>query len=205
MNYIQIEDVKINLTDEQVKQLKEGLSIREDTRLSEIAVGDTFQIGEYEFIVLEQLGDTTAVILKDLLIEKSEFSKTDNNYKDTLVDCICSEFEMRLSDIIGDTNIIEHTVDLTADDGLKCYGSIRRRVSLLTAEQYRKYVYILDKYKIDKWWWLATAHSTSKHTNEYWVKCVSPDGNIYDDNYFNSNGVRPFLNFVSSIFVSCEE
>ena len=202
MNYIEIEGVKIKLTAKQVKKLKEELKICNAKRLSEIAVGDTFTLGDYEFIVLEQSGDTTAVILKDLIKEEMKFSDSDNKYTDSLVDIECSKFEKKLANIIGNENIVEHTVDLTADDGLKCYGSIKRKMSLLTAEQYRKYVDILDKHKINKWWWLTTAHSTNKHDNSSWVKCVSPDGNIGNNNYNYNSGVRPFCILKSNIFVS---
>ena len=205
MNYIEIEGVKIKLTAKQVKKLKEELKICNAKRLSEIAVGDTFTLGDYEFIVLEQSGDTTAVILKELLKNGEKFSESDNKYYGSNVDNICNEFAMEMKEIVGKENLVEHTVDLTADDGLKCYGSIKRLMSLLTAEQYRKYVDILDKHKIDKWWWLATAHSTNKHDNSSWVKCVSPDGNLDYYSYYDSVGVRPFLKFVSSIFVSYEE
>ena len=202
MNYIEIEGVKIELTAKQVKKLKEELKICNAKRLSEIAVGDTFTLGDYEFIVLEQSGDTTAVILKELFKNGEKFSESDNKYYGSNVDNICNEFAMEMKEIVGKENLVEHTVDLTADDGLKCYGSIKRKMSLLTAEQYRKYVYIMDKHKIDKWWWLATAHSTSKHDNSSWVKCVSPDGFMDDFIYYDINGVRPFCILKSNIFVS---
>ena len=103
---------------------------------------------------------------------------------------------------MGAENLIGHTVDLTADDGLKCYGSVTRKMSLLTAEQYRKYVYLIDEHKLDKWWWLATAWSTPKHDDTSWIKCVSPRGNIYYGIYDRNSGVRPFCILKSNIFVS---
>jgi hypothetical protein len=39
-------------------------------------------------------------------------------------------------------------------------------------------VEILDKFKPDRWWWLATAHSTERHGNSSWAKCVSPSGGV---------------------------
>ena len=202
MNYIEIEGVKIELTAKQVKKLKEELKIYNVKRLSEIAVGDTFTLGDYEFIVLEQSGDTTAVILKELFKNGEKFSESDNKYYGSNVDNICNEFAMEMKEIVGKENLVEHTVDLTADDGLKCYGSIKRKMSLLTAEQYRKYVDILDKHKINKWWWLTTAHSTNKHDNSSWVKCVSPVGIICDGCCDGDRGVRPFCILKSNIFVS---
>ena len=203
MNYIEIEGVKIELTAKQVKKLKEELKICNAKRLSEIAVGDTFTLGDYEFIVLEQSGDTTAVILKELLKNGEKFSESDNKYYGSNVDNICNEFAMEMKEIVGNENLVEHTVDLTADDGLKCYGNAKRCMSLITAGQYRKYVYILEKHNTKKWWWLATPFSTPKHNDTIWVKCVSPDGNIdFNFSYINFIGVRPFCILKSNIFVS---
>ena len=100
-------------------------------------------------------------------------------------------------------NVCTVEVDLTSDDGLKDYGKVERRAASLTAEQYRKYVAVLDRHKPDAWWWLATPHSTATHGNEDWVKCVSPSGGIHYGHYFYGfNGVRPFCILKSSIFVS---
>lgn len=198
--YIKINNKEIPLTNEQVKEIQQSFGIT-NTKLADITVGETFKIGEHEFIVLEHSKETTAVILKDLLFERNEFGKT-NNYKSSYVDKVCNEFANTISNIIGSENLIEHTVDLIADDGLKEYGTIKRRMSLLTANLYRRYVEILDNHKIGQWWWLATAYSTQKHENANWVKCVSPCGDIGSSRYDSNDGVRPFCILNSNIFVS---
>lgn len=199
-NYIKINNQKIALTDEQVKEIQQSFGI-EQIKLANVAVGEIVKIGKYEFIVLEHSKDTTAVILKDLLFESKEFGK-DNNYKASYVDNLCGDFADEISEIIGKDNLIEHTVDLTSDDGLKDYGKIKRSMSLLTTDLYRRYVEILDKYKVKKWWWLATAFSTPKHDPDNSVKCVSPSGCINGSSYNGSGGVRPFCILNSNIFVS---
>lgn len=199
-NYIKINNQKIALTDEQVKEIQQSFGI-EQIKLADIPVGETFKVGKYEFIVLEHSNDTTAVILKDLLFESKEFGK-DNNYKASYVDELCGDFADEISEIIGKGNLIEHTVDLTSDDGLKDYGKIKRFMSLLTTDLYRRYVEILDKYKVKKWWWLTTAFSTPKHDPDNWVKCVSPSGCINNRYYISNCGVRPFCILNSNIFVS---
>lgn len=200
-NYIKIYNQKIALTDEQVRKIQQSFGF-EQIKLSDISINDTFKIGKYEFIVLEHSKDTTAVILKDLLFENKEFGKS-NNYKNSYVDNLCGDFANEISGIIGADNIIEHTIDLTSDDGLKDYGKIKRHISLLTTDLYRRYVEILDKHKVNKWWWLATADSTPTHNISNLVKCVSPSGHIgYYICYLNSRGVRPFCILNSNIFVS---
>lgn len=200
-NYIKLKGQKIKLTDEQVAEIRKSFGF-DEMKLSSVEVGDTFKIGKYEFVVLEHIGDTVAVILKNLLYKNEAFGK-DNNYKGSHVDDLCTEFAEKLEDIAGEEIFKFHEVDLTSDDGLKDYGDIVRRVSLLTANQYRRYVEILDKHKVDKWWWLATAYSTPTHNHSSWVKCVSPSGDVGDGNCnINYDGVRPFCILKSNIFVS---
>ena len=202
-NYIKINNQKIKLTDEQVREIQESFNLK-GVKLSDVAVGDTFKVGRYEFIVLEHTKETTAVILKDLLFDSKQFG-INNNFNGSYIDDICKNFENEIAGIIGKDNLVEHTVDLTSDDGLKDYGKIKRRVSLLTANLYRRYVETLDKYPVKKWWWLVTAYSTPKHDNSVWVKCVSPSGRINGhsyDGYGGGGGVRPFCIFSSNIFVS---
>jgi len=199
-NFLVINGKRIDLTDEQISELKNSFC-SDGVILSDIKEAKTFRIGKYEFFVLEQLGDKTVVLLKDLLHDEKQFGSK-NNYNGSDVDKLCNDFAKEIEDIVGADNLIEHTVDLTADDGLKCYGSITRKASLLTADQYRKYVYIIDEHKLDGWWWLATAFSTPKHDDETWVKCVSPQGDVDDDDCDLINGVRPFCILKSNIFVS---
>ncbi len=199
-NYICFNGEKVELSAAQVAKIKNAISIGQ-AKLGNIPEGECFKIGDYEFVVLEQFGDSAAVILKDLLHEEKKFG-SNNNYRDSAVDKICEEFGREMAIKIGDANLIEHEVDLTADDGLKDYGKITRKMSLLTTELYRRYVEILDKHKIDKWWWLATAYSTPTHKDVDWVKCVSPGGNVNSFNYGLINGVRPFCILNSDIFVS---
>lgn len=200
-NYINICGQRIELTAEQVEQLKGSLCLSK-TRLADIEVADTFQIGQHEFVVLEHSGGTTAVIRKDLLVERKEFGET-NNYAGSRVEEICNQFGAEIEAVIGEDSLLEHTVDLTSDDGLKDYGFVRRKASLLTADLYRRHVEVLDKHKPDKWWWLATPFSTPAHDGDSWVKCVAPSGYIDGGNYsFGINGVRPFCILNSNIFVS---
>ena len=201
-NYVCINGNKIELTDEQVAQIKRSI-ITAAVKLSDKEIGETFRIGDYEFVVLEHRDGTTAVILKDLL-EDSIFSETSCDFKTSVVKTKLDEFERKIAKMIGEDNIIEHTVDLTSNDGLKDYGSVRTKMSLLTADLYRRYVEILDDVNPNEWWWLATPYSTPKHGFEKSVLCVSPSGNIYYDNFCINfrHGVRPFCILNSNIFVS---
>ena len=200
-NYLMLNGQIIELTAKQISEM-ERIFGASKVKLEDVPVGETFKIGEYEFVVLEHSKDTTSIIFKDLLKRNETFGGCNNNFNDSNADRICCEFAEEIGNIIGLENITVHTVDLTSDDGLKCFGTVERRMSLLTAEQYRRYVDILDKYKVNKWWWLATAFSTPKHNDDDWVKCVAPSGRINNNDCLNKYGVRPFCILKSNIFVS---
>lgn len=203
-DFISIGGRQIQLTKEQLDQLTEALGMKTECKkqLADFEAGDTVKIGGFEMVVLEQHGEETSLILKGLYVEESEFGEN-NNYNGSYVDEQCRKFALELAAIVGEDNVVEHEVDLTSNDGLKCYGTVDRRASLLTADMYRKYVDVLDAVKLDKWWWLATPWSTARHDHEVCALCVASSGGIYFFNCIDVNGVRPFCILKSSIFVSC--
>lgn len=201
-NYIQINGKRIMLTEDQIQEINTACSSDPvQKKLADIAIGKTFYIGETQFVVLGQYDEETAVITKNVL-KKMAFGGN-NNFDGSAVDAYCKEFAGALAQQIGERNIVEHTVDLTSDDGLKDYGTVTRKVSLITSEMYRSCVDVLDQNKPDCWWWLATPFSTPRHEDTDWVKCVSPAGYICNvDCYNDFYGVRPFCILNSSILVS---
>ena len=200
-NYIKLNGKKIELNDTQVEEIKRSFGIS-GQRLSAIAEGGMFKVGKHEFAVLEHLDGYTVVIKKNKYGEDVKFGKN-NNYDGSNVDEICDRFADEIAAIIGAENMLEFDLDLTANDGMKCYGSIKRRMALRTADMQRKYAYIFDK--LPKFWeWLSTAYSTPKHENSTGVECVSPFGGIGfgGSSCCDFNGVRPFCILKSDIFVS---
>ena len=194
-NYIFINNQKIELTDEQVK-LVISAQKAESAELSSFAVGETVKIGDHLMVILEQFGKETALIRKELLPD-TQFG-TNNNFDGSYVDEACRKFAQELMEEVGEDNVVPHVVDLTSDDGLKDYGTVDRYASLITADQYRKYVAVLDQHKPDDWWWLSTAYSTPTHDNSSLVKCVSPSGYVSNFGFDNYDfGVRPVLNLKS--------
>lgn len=198
-SYLCINGKKTELTKEQLKQL--GI-IPETCYLSDD--GKIAHIGEYEFIVIntdDKLG-TTSLLMKETLGEEMKFG-SNNDYRTSEIKKALDKFADEISEIIGKENLVEHLVDLTADDGLKCYGAIKSRMSLFTANMVRENVDILDEFKLEDWWWTCTPYSTPKHEHSSWVKCVSPLGGVCGGNSsYDGRAVRPFCIVKSSIFVS---
>lgn len=171
------------------------------TQLKNIHVGKTFKIGGEEWIVLEQTGDTTACLKKELLSEKIKFDDTTNNFSKSYINHFLNvHYKEKLQRLVG-SYLCEYTVDLTADDGLKDYKKCKAYVSLLTCEQYRKYTDIMLKYNLKQCWWLATAYSTSTRGYNELVRCVNYYGTLYY-NYCNyCSGVRPFIILKNTLIV----
>lgn len=195
-NYIVINGVTYDL----IARTGKGIVAAEvGSKLANIPVAKTCKIGSHEMIILAQ-ADGNTLLLRKKSLKDMEFGKN-NNYDGSYVDEECQKFAAEIAAIVGEENMVEFTVDLTADDGLKCYGSIQRKAALLTANQFRKYVDVLEEHRLEDWEWTATAYSTPKHDNDRWVKCVSPSGIVNISGYDGSYGVRPFCILKSHIFV----
>ena len=165
---------------------------------------NTFNVGGIEFIKFaEENGEVTAVA-KDIVFS-SEFGKNNKFGESKILERLQKEVLPKIAEAVGEENILEHEVDLTSLDGLKTYGSIKSKISIPTFDFYRANVKVFDEHEVDEWWWLATPDTTPEHINDRWCRCVSPAGGVYNRVYDVNFGVRPFLKFVSSIFVSCEE
>ena len=174
-------------------------------KLSEKAIGTTFKTENLEHIILshDEENGTTKCLLKDFW-KTSRFDKDTANYvASDIRNDLNTKFLKTLAAEVGAENIVEHTVDLTTDDGRKDYGTVTDKISLLTTTQFREFIEILDKYNPGRWWWTATALSSKTWTD--CVRCVVSIG-ILNDNYCNiSGGVRPFYILKSSISVSDED
>ena len=203
-NYLCFNGRKIELTAEQCAQiLAETFAPASDRKLSEYAPKETVKVGPYEMVVLDQTGDTTVLICKEPLPGDKAFGET-NNYNGSYADEFCNQFAEEIAVIVGEENLVWHTVDLTTDDGLKDYGTCERKGFLLTTEEQHRYVDVLDEHKVGRRCWLATALTTKKHGDDRCVKCVAPPGYFYGSccDIGRISGVRPACILKSDIFVS---
>ena len=183
MNELMIDDsVAIPMTDD-------------SDALGRVICGSDIEIGDRSYIVLEHRNDgTTAVITKDFW-KRMEFDNDSGDYAESAVrNALNNEFYNEVANAVGVESIIEHEVNLTADDGTNKGVVCRDNVSLLTTDLYRKYRDFLPAYGF--WWWTATPYSTEFPR---YVCCVSGDGTLGWDICDCSRGVRPFLILDSSV------
>ena len=91
--------------------------------------------------------------------------------------------------------------DLTADDGLKDYGSCLDKVTMLTADEYRA---TRDLHPAPEHWrWLITPDGTPASSGTSYVRYVDSDGSLNNNRADNGyRGVRPALTLKSDLLVS---
>ena len=171
------------------------ITIAEQTSLlGDVPLGATVKIGGREYIVLDHSKDTTAVITKDLW-KDMEFDNDSGDYRTSAVrTALNTEFYNEVADAVGAENIIEHEVNLLAEDGTNKGVVCRDNVSLLTTDLYRKYRDFFPAY--GSWWWTATPYSTEFPRG---VCYVCGGGALGWDVCSYSRGVRPFLILDSSV------
>lgn len=173
--------------------------------LSNIKDGELFSIAGIEFIKFFDKDGITTAVAKDS-IGDFEFGKNNNFAESSIKQMLEKVFLPKIEKEIGVENIAEHEVHLLSLDGSTKWGKVNCRVSLPTFDFYRQNVKVFDRHKLDDWWWTCTPDSTSEHCNDRWIVCVSPNGFIINGNFYYYNlGVRPFLTFISSISIYCEE
>lgn len=175
-------------------------------RADEFEVGEVLNFGGLDWVVLDKNADGVAVITKELLkdengeiIGKAFDNESPNFAKSSLCSWLNGEFLQRF-DI---EQILAHTTDLTADDGLNDFGNCLQKIGILTCEQYRRFVKTLDRFPVGSWWWTTTPYAGQNHfSNSTFVRCVCNDGTLGNNSCSSNGGVRPFCILKSSANVT---
>ena len=167
-------------------------------------VGKTIEVAVITWRVLDKLEKGYLVISDEFYGDSREFDDNSNNWDSSdLRNELNTDLRKKIEDSVGEGALLKFTRDLLSMDGQTEYGTCEDYVSILTVDEYRKYRKYLPN--MEKWWWLITPHTTPCNNNSSWVQVVSPSGNINNNYYYSSRGVRPICIFSSSIFESCEE
>lgn len=195
---------------EAIKLVEKALEIlkseekKEKVILGSLKPGETFLIGEHEFIVLEQNKDgTTSVISKNLMAENAVFDEKSRDYnKSSLKKLIEGKIRPVILENVGDGNLVEHTVYLTSVDNQNEFGSLTCDVRPLTFDEARKYNDFLVNKDLPKHYWTIAPWSTAERGCKYFIVVVSPSGGFNDNGCDFSYGVRPLCIFSPNLFES---
>lgn len=168
--------------------------------------GTTFRYAGWEWVVLEHDATGRTLCLTKEIVEQRAFDEDNRN------NFAIASSNKYLNGTFLD-NLIESApnphaflsteLDLTADDGLKDYGTCVVTIFLLTVDQYRRNRDVIPN--ADDWWWLSTAYSTAANGYEHSARLVNSDGALdWDSAYGGGNGLRPACYLDSDLLISIE-
>ena len=176
---------------------------KKNIRFPGVRDGETFEVAGFEFIKFPGSNGETPVVMKDIAFG-SRFGNNNDLRASEVLRRMQAEILPKIVEAVGEENLCTVKTDLTTLDGLKPYGVMESKISLVSLDFYRTHVEIFDKYNPDRWWWLADPESANPHDEPWWVLCVVPSGYVYIDLYNCDYGVRPFCILKSDIFESLD-
>ena len=132
---------------EQINELRNEVAVLkavEKTRKipAGLSTGDTFGLAGLTWTILD-ITDKGYMCLADRLENSMKFDSESNNWIGSqLREYLNTEFIQRIINEIGEENIISFNRNLFSLDGQNEYGNCEDKVSLLTVDDYRKWINI---------------------------------------------------------------
>ena len=164
-------------------------------------IGKVIELAGMEWLILDKTEKGYFAILNGFDGKTREFDSDSNNWiSNDLRNELNTVFLKKITDELGEDAVVEFDRDLFSLDGQTEYGHCEDKISLLTADEYRKYRKFLPN--MAEWWWLITPWSTPANDYSTIGTVVSPSGFIDGCNCSFNGGVRPACIFSSSIFES---
>lgn len=166
--------------------------------------GEHFVYGKKNCIVLEHTDDGTLCMVLDEDFE-SKFGETNNFAESELRKKLNGEYlDEWVKDGADRESFVLMQVDLTANDGLKDYGTCECFLAPRTCDQHRKYRYLIPNPKRN-WEWTATAYSTESNGYSGIAYLVTCAGGLDSYHYsYGAGAVRPFFKLNPESLVECE-
>lgn len=166
--------------------------------------GERFVYGKKNCMVLEHMDDGTLCMVLDEAFE-SKFGETNNFAESELRKKLNGEYlDEWVKDGADRASFVLMQVDLTANDGLKDYGTCECLLAPRTCDQHRKYRYLIPNPK-GNWEWTATAYSTKDNNCSFRTYLVAATGSLGYSVYVDiAFGVRPLFKLNSESLVECE-
>lgn len=159
-----------------------------------------FTMGGIAWTII-QTGESWVKCIASECVEERAFDERNQNdfAASSLRAYLNGEFLQRLIGAGAPEEMFEYfNIDLTADDGLKNYGSDHVRIGLITCDEYRALRDNIPPLPED-WWWTATPDSPKNN----FVRSVYADGSLNSNNAcYGNGGVRPLCNLKSEILKS---
>lgn len=170
------------------------------TALLNIAPGKTVDYHGEPCLVLEHRKDGTLLLHLD---QMTHTFGSDNNFASSSLRAHLNGPYLRSLTDGNPDEVITRTVDLTALNGSKEYGTCECKVAPLTLDELRKYADIIPI--PERFEWSVTPWSTPKvNEDDTWVMGLNSDGDINYDVCTSTCGSRPAFLLPSDYTVEVE-
>lgn len=170
--------------------------------LKTAARGTVFPYAAEKWVVLEHDPAGRTLCLRLEVIPDKPFDEDNRNnfaissskewmngpYLDNLIDAVK-----------GPHAFLQTELDLTADDGLKDYGTCTVTIFSLTVDQYRRNRDVIPL--VDDWYWLSTAYSTAANGYEHSARLVWGGGSLGRGYACGARGLRPACYLDSDLLI----
>ena len=156
-------------------------------KINVLSAGERFTFKGFEWVALGEMEGGVLAIMTDIWRDMKFREDGYNDYKDSDVrKALLSD----LLPVLGEKNLLPHTVDLLSDDGIDLYGMVQDRVFILNCDEYRKFRKHMPQYS--DWVWTCTPWDIDPDSgNGNSVRGIVTTGTL-DYNYaFNNSGIAP--------------
>lgn len=175
--------------------------------LKAAARGAIFPYAGEKWVALEHEASGRTLCLRLDLIPNKPFDENNCNnfatssskewmngpYLDNLIDAVK-----------GPHAFLTTELDLTADDGLKDYGTCTVTIFSLTVDQYRRNRDVIPN--ADDWWWLSTAYSTASNGYKHSARLVWGGGTLNGGLACHGlSGLRPACYLDSDLLIPVDD
>lgn len=156
--------------------------------MKELKAGDKFNFKGFEWVVLNpnpfEEGGVLAMMTSTWNGQEYPFDEDEcNNWKES---SLKKKLEEELLPVLGKENLLDHTVDLEADNGDKKYGVDVCKVFILSCCEYRRYRDYVPR--LPEWVWTCTPWTTR---GSHVVHGVHPDGCLSSSHANGTSAVAP--------------
>ena len=163
-----------------------------------LSEGERFSFKGFDWICLDpnaENGNGVLAIMAETWNGK-EYPFDDNGYNNYAKSSLREKLLCDLLPVLGEKNLLPHTVDLTADNGDDAYGTVTDKVFILSCDEYRKYRKRVPL--LEEWMWSCTPWWINQRSGGgSFVRGVGTTGALSNSHVCISHEVAPACVFSS--------
>lgn len=158
--------------------------------------GEQFEYNNIKFTALGEEQGGVLAIVSELLEKEMPFNESNKN--DWRTSLLREYLNGEYLEQFNRGDLLPFVSDLTADDGMRNYGTAEDYVFLLSCNLYRKYRESVPRF--NNWWWTITPWTCNPGYMNFMRIVVHSIGTVDLSHACSNNGVAPACLFNSKIF-----